>query len=93
VGHTPVQVGEGVGVGDAVGVGVGVGPGGTYVHLAVMVLLEFMVTVVFMALVLDTLLVQLFQVLQLALNEAFTLIVVLHGMLLKVVLVPPATVP
>jgi len=61
--------------------------------LAMMVLLEFIVTVVFMALALATLPFQLFQVLQLALNEAFTVIVVLHGMLFQVFCVPPATVP
>ena len=58
-----------------------------------MVLLEFIVTVVFMALALATLPFQLFQVLQLVLNEAFTVIVVLHGMLFQVFCVPPGTVP
>ena len=58
-----------------------------------MVLVAFMVTVVLMALTLATSLFQLFQVLQLALNEAFTVIVVLHGMLFQVLVVPPGTVP
>jgi len=63
------------------------------VQLAVMVLVAFMVTVVFMALALATLPVQLFQVLQLALNEAFTLITVFCGMLFQVLDVPPTAVP
>jgi len=56
-------------------------------------LLEFMVTVVFMALALATLPVQLFQVLQLALNEAFTVSTVFCGILVKVFVVPAETVP
>ena len=63
------------------------------VQLAVMVLFESMVTVVFMALALATPPVQLFQVLQLVLNEAFTLITVPHGMLYQVLEVPTATLP
>jgi len=56
-------------------------------------LFESMVTVVFMALALATPPVQLFQVLQLVLNEAFTLITVPHGMLYQVLEVPTATLP
>jgi len=63
------------------------------VQLAVMVFVEFIVTVVFMALTLATPPVQLFQVLQLALNEAITVIVVLHVILLKVFWVPAVTLP
>jgi hypothetical protein len=63
------------------------------VQLAVIVLVAFMVTVVFMALALATLPFQLFQVLQLALNEAFTVSTVFCGILVKVFVVPAETVP
>ena len=63
------------------------------VQLAVMVFVEFIVTVVFMVVTLATPPVQLFQVLQLALYEAFTLITVFCGMLFQVLDVPPTAVP